>query len=67
MPDDIAQMALFLGSDASSFVTGGHFVVDGGITIGARHAWDPEAIGPMSDALGLSPAELRARRAARQG
>jgi NAD(P)-dependent dehydrogenase (short-subunit alcohol dehydrogenase family) len=33
-PDDIAQMALWLASDASSFVTGQHFVVDGGISAG---------------------------------
>jgi NAD(P)-dependent dehydrogenase (short-subunit alcohol dehydrogenase family) len=33
-PDDIAQMALWLASDASTFVTGQHFVVDGGISAG---------------------------------
>tara|TARA_R110002072_G_scaffold1369_6_gene11244 strand:- start:990 stop:1802 length:813 start_codon:yes stop_codon:yes gene_type:complete len=29
---DIANMALFLGSDESSFVTGQHMIVDGGLT-----------------------------------
>ena len=29
-PDDIAGIALFLGSDASNFITGQTFVVDGG-------------------------------------
>lgn len=32
-PDDIAGMALFLASPASSFATGQIFVVDGGVTI----------------------------------
>lgn len=66
LPQDIAEAALFLASDAASFITGTHITVDGGITIGPRHAWDADAVGPMSDALGLSPAELRAMRAARQ-
>ena len=43
MPEDIAQAALYLASDAASFVTGTHLVVDGGITVGSRHAWDPSA------------------------
>lgn len=65
MPRDIAEVALFLASDAAGFVTGTHLTVDGGLTIGPRHAWDLNAVGPMTDALGLSPAELRALRAAR--
>ncbi len=64
-PRDIAEAALFLASDAAGFITGTHLTVDGGITIGPRHAWDPETPGPMSDALGLSPEQLRALRAAR--
>jgi len=66
-PADIAEAALFLASDAAGFITGTHLTVDGGITIGPRHAWDPDSPGPMNHALGLSPAELRALRAARTG
>lgn len=43
IPEDVAQAALYLASDAASFVTGTHLVVDGGITVGSRHAWDPNA------------------------
>ncbi|MBM4335595.1 MAG: glucose 1-dehydrogenase [Deltaproteobacteria bacterium] len=41
-PEDIAQMALFLASDASSFVTAQHFVVDGGISAGRAWPDQPE-------------------------
>jgi len=41
-PDDIAQACLYLASDASRFVTGTKIVVDGGMTVGPRQAWDPE-------------------------
>jgi NAD(P)-dependent dehydrogenase (short-subunit alcohol dehydrogenase family) len=52
MPEDIAEAALDLASDASRFVTGTHLVVDGGITIGARHAWDPEMGSPFAALFG---------------
>ena len=40
-PDDIVRTVAFLASDEASFVTGTSLVVDGGITIGLRHSWDP--------------------------
>lgn len=42
-PEDIAAAVAYLASDDAGFVTGTHIVVDGGITIGPRHSWDPAA------------------------
>jgi NAD(P)-dependent dehydrogenase (short-subunit alcohol dehydrogenase family) len=58
LPEDIARAALYLASDDSAFVTGTHIVVDGGITVGSRHAWDPAAGSPFADILGMSADEL---------
>lgn len=49
-PADIAAMVMFLASAEAGFITGTHMVVDGGITVGPRHSWDPDAPG-MFDAL----------------
>lgn len=47
---DIAAMVAFLASKDAGFITGSHFVVDGGITTGQPHSWNPDAPG-MFDAL----------------
>ncbi len=61
-PRDIAEAAVFLASDAAGFITGTHLTVDGGITIGPRHSWDPKSPGPLADALGVDQLlELRAK------
>ncbi|TPG40345.1 SDR family oxidoreductase [Sphingomonas koreensis] len=39
--EDIAAAVAFLASDDASFITGTHILVDGGLTIGPRHSWDP--------------------------
>lgn len=54
LPEDIADACLFLASDQAKFVTGTHLVVDGGITIGPRHAWDPETP-PPATLMGFTP------------
>ena len=58
LPEDIARAALYLASDESAFVTGTHIVVDGGITVGSRHAWDPAAGSPFAQIFGLPAGEM---------
>lgn len=50
-PIDIARAALYFASEDSSFVTGSHQVVDGGILVGPRNSWDPETVTPLLAAL----------------
>jgi NAD(P)-dependent dehydrogenase (short-subunit alcohol dehydrogenase family) len=49
-PEDIAGTVAFLASEDAAFITGTHILVDGGLLIGPRHSWDPEAPG-LFDAL----------------
>lgn len=44
-PEDIAAAVAFLASDDASFITGTHILVDGGLSVGPRHSWDPEVPG----------------------
>ena len=52
MPEDIAKAALYLASEDSAFVSGTHIVVDGGTTVGGRHAWDATAGSPFAALFG---------------
>lgn len=63
---DIAEMAAFLASDKASFITGGEFLVDGGMTVGPRHSWDETDGGPLLDALGISVEQAEQMRLAMQ-
>ena len=58
--NDIAEAVLLLMSDEGSFITGTHFVIDGGITIGPRHAWDPAVASPLAEVLGMDAAQIEA-------
>ena len=40
-PEDIARAVAFLASEDAAFMTGASLIVDGGLTVGPRHAWDP--------------------------
>lgn len=43
LPEDIARAVAYLSSDDAAFVTGTHLLVDGGLLVGNRNSWDPEA------------------------
>ncbi|MEM9740452.1 MAG: SDR family NAD(P)-dependent oxidoreductase [Pseudomonadota bacterium] len=64
--EDIAEMAAFLASDAASFITGGEFLVDGGISVGPTHSWKEGAEAPLQDVLGITTEQALAMQAAAQ-
>jgi NAD(P)-dependent dehydrogenase (short-subunit alcohol dehydrogenase family) len=54
LAEDIAQAALWLGGDESTFVTGQAIVVDGGLTAGRPWAENRAMGAQIRDALGLA-------------
>ena len=56
-PTDIAEAALWLASDDSSFINGHALVVDGGVTGGRMWSDYQGAIAGLGEALGLKPDE----------
>ncbi|MEE9436271.1 MAG: SDR family oxidoreductase, partial [Candidatus Adiutricales bacterium] len=56
MPEDIAQAALWLASEDSSFVNGADIKVDGGFPDGIfTNVNEDDLPGPLAQALGLNP------------
>ncbi|MEQ1755305.1 MAG: glucose 1-dehydrogenase [Micropepsaceae bacterium] len=51
LPEDIAEAALFLGSDGSKFVNGHALVVDGGITVGPTGEREAGVYAPIIQAF----------------
>ena len=64
LPADIAEAALYLGSDGSTFVNGHALVVDGGITVGPTGTAQLSAFAPIMQAMGI---DLTALDAIQQG
>jgi NAD(P)-dependent dehydrogenase (short-subunit alcohol dehydrogenase family) len=50
-PRHIAEAVLYFAAESGAFVTGTHLVVDGGITIGPRSAWDANTPSPIYELL----------------
>lgn len=53
-PEDIAGAVAFLASEDASFITGTHILIDGGMSVGPRHSWDPNTPGLFEALAGLA-------------
>ena len=51
LPEDIANLAIYLASDESTFVTGQDFVIDGGLLAGRPHNVASEAFKKINQSL----------------
>lgn len=54
LPGDIAEAVAYLCSEQGGFINGASMVIDGGLTIGPRHTWDPATPGLMEAICALS-------------
>ena len=55
--EDVAAAVAFLASEDASFINGTHILVDGGMSVGPRHSWDPDTPGLFDTLAKMAPAQ----------